>query len=55
VSNADWGPGSEVTKMILAEFCGLLAAVQFRLMYPPVSQLKDYSKLYNTRLSEFNP
>ena len=53
-SNEDWGPDSKITKIILAEYWGLLAAVQFRIIYPPVSQLKIYSRLYNTRLSEFN-
>jgi hypothetical protein len=45
--------GFEIADIILTEFGGLLAAVQFRIMYS-VSQLKSYSRLYNTRLSEFN-
>jgi len=48
------GPGFEITKIILTKCWRLFAAVQRRIMYPPVSQLKSYSRLYNTRHSEFN-
>jgi len=48
------GATTKITKIISAEFCRLLAAVQSTIMYPPVSQLKGYGKLYSTRLSEFN-
>ena len=49
--------GTQVLKLrniILAEFCGLFAALQFRIMYPPLSQLSVYSRLHNIRSSEFN-